>query len=132
LNYTMGNRQRLRELALEGMTDLEQIRTGELREAQNRALQLFHEVQARGLIRPGITEGQLNNEIYALAQKMLGTTTYWHKRIVRSGRNTLLHYDENPPGLTIKETTFCSWISALYLRSGRQISDGRLYLVPIP
>jgi Xaa-Pro dipeptidase len=85
------------------MADLEQLRTRELREAQNRAVQLFHEVEARGLIRPGITEGQLNNEIYALAQEMLGTTTYWHKRIVRSGRNTLLPYDENPPDLTIKE-----------------------------
>src|SRR3984885_1041758 len=85
------------------MTDLEESRAQELREAQNRAVQLFHEVEARGLIRPGITEGQLNNEIYALAQEMLGTTTYWHKRIVRSGPNTLLPYDENPPDLTIKE-----------------------------
>ncbi len=32
---------------------------------------------------------------------MYGTTTYWHKRIVRAGRNTLLPYDENPPDLTI-------------------------------
>ncbi len=85
------------------MTDLEELRAQELREAQNRAVRLFHQVEARGLIRPGITEGQLNNEIYALAKDMLGTTTYWHKRIVRSGRNTLLPYDENPPDLTIQE-----------------------------
>src|SRR6202167_2569407 len=36
-------------------------------------------------------------------RRCFGTTTYWHKRIVRSGRNTLLPYDENPPDLTIKE-----------------------------
>jgi Xaa-Pro dipeptidase len=34
---------------------------------------------------------------------MYGITTYWHKRIVRAGRNTLLPYDENPPDLNIGE-----------------------------
>jgi hypothetical protein len=32
---------------------------------------------------------------------MYGIDTYWHKRIVRAGPNTLLPYDENPPDLTI-------------------------------
>ena len=32
---------------------------------------------------------------------MYGVTTYWHKRIVRAARNTLLPYAENPPDLTI-------------------------------
>ena len=68
----------------EGMTDLEELQARELREAQNRSVHLFHEVEARGLIRPGIAEGQFNDEIYALAQEMLGTTTYWHKRIFTS------------------------------------------------
>ena len=66
-------------------------------------MRLFHEVEARGLIRAGISEGQLNEEIYALAKEMYGISTYWHKRIVRAGRNTLLPYDENPPDLTIGE-----------------------------
>jgi Xaa-Pro dipeptidase len=34
---------------------------------------------------------------------MYGITTYWHKRIVRAGRNTLLPYAENPPDLPIGE-----------------------------
>src|ERR1700722_18322743 len=85
------------------MTVLEEDRATELREAQNKAEQLFHEVEARGLIRPGITESTLNADIYALAQEMYGITTYWHKRIVRAGRNTLLPYAENPPDLTIGE-----------------------------
>ena len=34
---------------------------------------------------------------------MQGISTYWHKRIVRAGRNTLAPYDENPPDLTIGE-----------------------------
>lgn len=33
---------------------------------------------------------------------MYGIDTYWHKRIVRSGPNTLLPYDENPPDLTLQ------------------------------
>jgi Xaa-Pro dipeptidase len=82
------------------MADCE-ARASELREAQSKAKGLFSEVERRGLIRPGITESGLNDEIYALAQEMYGITTYWHKRIVRAGRNTLLPYAENPPDLTI-------------------------------
>jgi Xaa-Pro dipeptidase len=78
-----------------------EARESELREAQRKAEALFAEVEMRGLIRPEITENGLNNEIYALAKEMYGITTYWHKRIVRAGRNTLLPYDENPPDLTI-------------------------------
>jgi hypothetical protein len=33
---------------------------------------------------------------------MYGISTYWHKRIVRAGRNTLQPYDENPPDLTLQ------------------------------
>ena len=75
----------------------------ELRIAQNKAEQLFHEVEARGLIRAGIAESQLNQEIYDLAKEMYGISTYWHKRIVRAGANTLLPYADNPPDHTIGE-----------------------------
>lgn len=85
------------------MVTMEEQRASELLEAQAKAEALFHEVEARGLIRPGITENDLNAEIYALAQDLYGITTYWHKRIVRAGKNTLLPYAENPPDLTIGE-----------------------------
>jgi Xaa-Pro aminopeptidase len=58
-------------------------------------------VDARGLIRAGITESQLNQETYDLAKEMYGISTYWHKRFVRAGANTLLPYAENPPDHTI-------------------------------
>jgi Xaa-Pro dipeptidase len=64
---------------------------------------LFREIEERGLIRPGISESRLNADIYELAKEMYGITTYWHKRIVRAGKNTLAPYDENPPDLTIGE-----------------------------
>jgi Xaa-Pro dipeptidase len=78
-------------------------RVTELRIAQSKAEQLFHEVEARGLIRAGVSESQLNEDIYALAKEMYGITKYWHKRIVRAGRNTLLPYDDNPPDLMVGE-----------------------------
>lgn len=82
---------------------LEERRVTELRIAQGKAEQLFHEVEARGLIRGGITESQLNQEIYDLAKEMYGISTYWHKRIVRAGANTLLPYADNPPDHTLGE-----------------------------
>jgi Xaa-Pro dipeptidase len=85
------------------MTDTEQIRTAQLKDAQNKAEELFREVEARGLVRPGVTEGQLNDEIYALAKELFGITKYWHKRIVRAGSNTLLPYADNPPDLTLQD-----------------------------
>ena len=85
------------------MAATEEQRATELLEAQTKAEALFCEVEARGLIRPGITESSLNADIYALAHEMYGISTYWHKRIVRAGKNTLLPYAENPHDLTIGE-----------------------------
>jgi Xaa-Pro dipeptidase len=84
------------------MTQLEETRATELLEAQFKAQRLFEEIDARGLVRPGITESTLNADIYALAKEMYGITIYWHKRIVRGGKNTLLPYAENPPDLMIE------------------------------
>src|ERR1700761_5632594 len=81
----------------------EEQRMTELGLAQTKAERLFHEVEARGLIRPGVSESRVNADIFALAKEMFGITTYWHKRIVRAGANTLLPYAENPPDLLIGE-----------------------------
>lgn len=82
---------------------LKEQRVTELRIAQSKAERLFSEIEHRGLIRPGLSESQLNEDIYQLAKQMYGITTYWHKRIVRAGSNTLAPYAENPPELTIGE-----------------------------
>jgi Xaa-Pro aminopeptidase len=79
----------------------EETRISELRSAQAKAELLFRDVETRALLRAGITEGQLNHEIYALAKELFGITKYWHKRIVRAGCNTLLPYAENPPDRVI-------------------------------
>ncbi len=72
-----------------------------LLEAQQKADQLFRAIEEQGVIRPGTRETRINEDIYNLAEKMFGISTYWHKRIVRAGRNTLAPYDENPPDLII-------------------------------
>jgi Xaa-Pro dipeptidase len=82
---------------------VEQTKVTELSRAQEKAEGLFREVETRGLVRPGISESQLNQEIYDLAKEMYGISTYWHKRIVRAGANTLLPYAENPPDHTLRE-----------------------------
>jgi Xaa-Pro dipeptidase len=78
-------------------------RAAALLQAQHKADELFRAVQAQGLIRPNVFETRLNQDIYDLAKQMFGISTYWHKRIVRAGRNTLAPYDENPPDLLIGE-----------------------------
>ena len=74
-----------------------------LLDAQSKAQGLFSEVRTRALIRPGVTESEINANVYALAAQMYGVTRHWHKRVVRAGPNTLSPYDENPPDLTVAE-----------------------------
>ncbi|WP_375477619.1 M24 family metallopeptidase [uncultured Jatrophihabitans sp.] len=80
-----------------------QTREHELRGAQDNARALFERIDAEGLVRPGVDEVQLSNEIKSLAADQLGVTRYWHKRVVRAGRNTLHPYDDNPPVRVIEE-----------------------------
>ena len=58
-------------------------------EAEKKASKLFEEIENRGLIRVGRTEKEINESIYDLAFEMFKIKKYWHKRIVRSGPNTL-------------------------------------------
>jgi Xaa-Pro dipeptidase len=74
-----------------------------LLDAQRQAEARFAQIQAQSLIRPSAKESEINEAIYALAASMYGISRYWHKRIVRAGRNTLAPYDENPPDLTVGE-----------------------------
>jgi Xaa-Pro aminopeptidase len=83
------------------MNNIEADRATALLQAQEKADQLFKQVEADGIIRANVPESRINQDIYDLAERMFGISTYWHKRIVRAGSNTLAPYDENPPDLTI-------------------------------
>jgi Xaa-Pro dipeptidase len=75
----------------------ERIRVERLLDAQQRAQGLFDVIEARELIRPGISERALSNEIRDIAKSEFGVTRHWHKRIVRAGENTLETARDNPP-----------------------------------
>lgn len=75
----------------------------QLLEAERKALYLFQEAETRGLITAGKTEAELNKQLFELAFELYGIKKYWHKRIVRSGKNTLHPYKENPPNLLIEK-----------------------------
>src|SRR6202041_202993 len=85
------------------MNKVEADRAAALLQAQEKADQLFKQVEAQGIIRPNVLESRINQDIYDLAEQMFGISTHWHKRIVRAGSNTLAPYDENPPDLTVGE-----------------------------
>ena len=71
--------------------------------AEKKAKNLFLSIKQENLIRPGISEIQLGDEIYKLAFEMFGIKSFWHKRIIRAGINTIYPYSENPKNLVIKE-----------------------------
>ena len=75
---------------------------GELIGAENRARQLFAECVRRNLVVPGKTEQALSDELCGLASEMFGTRRFWHKRIVRAGKNTVLPYKHNPEDLELQ------------------------------
>jgi len=83
------------------MADDEPTRAAGLLDAQAKAALLFSEVEERGLVAPGEEERAVSDRVRDLANELFGTTRHWHKRIVRSGPNTLAPYKENPPDRVI-------------------------------
>lgn len=81
----------------------ERVRAQKLLDAQNKAERLFDEIQRRGMIRAGVGEQELSDEIRDLAAEMLGVTRHWHRRIVRAGENTMQPFKERPPDRVIAD-----------------------------
>ncbi len=71
-------------------------------EAEEKAVRFFSVIEKRGLMVPGKSEHDLNIEIFALAKELFGIEKFWHKRIVRAGKNTLEPYRVNPPDLILQ------------------------------
>jgi Xaa-Pro dipeptidase len=71
--------------------------------AQRLAQSLFDRIVELRLIRAGALESQLNDDIHQLAKAEFGVKRHWHKRIVRSGANTLTGYHDSPPDRLIVE-----------------------------
>ena len=86
---------------MEELTPDEEVRVGRLLDAQDKAARLFDEIERRAMIRPGVGEQQLSDEIRDLAAEMFGVTRHWHRRIVRAGENTLQPFRARPPDRVI-------------------------------
>lgn len=81
----------------------ESTRAIRLLEAQGKAAELFDEITRRRLVRAGVTEREISDEIRDLAADLLGVTRHWHKRIVRAGENTLETARGNPPNRALAD-----------------------------
>ena len=71
--------------------------------AEKITIELFSAVEKNNLIIPGKSAAQLSLEVCQLAADKFGIKDHWHKKIVRSGENTLCIYPDNPPDTIIQE-----------------------------
>jgi Xaa-Pro dipeptidase len=76
---------------------VEDRRRAELEAAQVKALGLFDAIERNGLVRAGVSERQVEEEIGELAAREFGVEKHWHRRLVRTGPNTLATASDNPP-----------------------------------
>ena len=83
------------------MAFAEETRRTELERAQSHALKLFDAIERDGLVRPGRTERDVEDDIGVLAEREFGVQKHWHRRIVRSGANGVTTAGDNPPIRTI-------------------------------
>jgi Xaa-Pro aminopeptidase len=89
----------------------EHARVAGLLAAQRKAAELFSEVARRHIVTAGVAERVASDRVRDLANEMFGVRRYWHKRIVRSGPNTLQPYRQNPPDrvITDDDIVFCDF-----------------------
>ncbi len=93
------------EINLVALTEDEKDKTTKMKllEAEKIANQLFEMVEKNNLIIAGKSEEQLNNEVTKLALEKFGVQRHWHKKIVRTGINTLSIYNDNPTNRIIQQ-----------------------------
>jgi len=78
-------------------------RRAALEAAEAYALGLFTAIERDGLLRPGRSESDVEDDIRALAAREFGVEKHWHRRIVRSGPNSMTTAGDHPPVRMIEE-----------------------------
>jgi Xaa-Pro aminopeptidase len=96
--------------------------------AQYISLQFFKAIEENNLIIAGKSEEQLNIEICDLALKKFGIEKHWHKKIVRSGKNTLAIYPDNPPNRRLDKDDIL-FIDLGPIVEGYEADIGRTYVL---
>ena len=96
--------------------------------AQYISIQFFKAIEENNLIIAGKSEEQLNAEVCDLALRKFGIEEHWHKKIVRSGTNTLAIYPDNPPNRTIEKDDIL-FIDFGPIVEGYEADIGRTYVL---
>ena len=78
-------------------------RRAALEAAEVFALGLFTAIERDGLLRPGRSESDVEDDIRELAAREFGVEKHWHRRIVRSGPNSITTAGDHPPVRMIEE-----------------------------
>jgi Xaa-Pro aminopeptidase len=74
-----------------------------LEAAEAYAQGLFVAIERDRLIRPGRSERDVEDDIRELAAREFGVEKHWHRRIVRSGPNSITTAGDHPPVRMIEE-----------------------------
>ena len=82
--------------------DNDQTRFASLIAAEERALSMLAAIERAAFIAPGRRESEVDADIAALAERDFGVTRHWHKRLMRTGPNTLCVFADNPEERTIE------------------------------
>lgn len=80
----------------------EESRLQALIEAEKKADALFAAIEQAGLVAPGRLESAIDKDIKALAESDFGVTIHWHKRVIRTGINTLCIFSDTPPDRVVE------------------------------
>jgi len=96
--------------------------------AEQKAKELFNTVEQRELIIAGKPESELSAEIVNLAKELFGIESFWHKKIVRAGVNTLHPYNGNPPDRVIEEDDIV-FLDFGPIFNGWEADLGRTYVI---
>mgnify|MGYP001556618199 FL=1 len=72
-------------------------RRAELEAAEAKGMAMFDAIERAGLLAPGRSEIEVTQDIELLAERDFGVKRHWHKRLVRTGPNTVCTYYDEPP-----------------------------------
>jgi Xaa-Pro dipeptidase len=70
--------------------------------AEEKALALFDAIESEGLVAAGRTEREISVDIFKLAKERFGVEKFWHRRIVRTGVNTITTAWDHPEDRTVE------------------------------
>lgn len=96
--------------------------------AEDTTKELFRLVEERGLLVAGKSEKEISDEVDKLAKEVFGIEKYWHKKIVRAGKNTLHSFSANPPDLIVQEDDIL-FLDFAPIVDGWEADLGRTYVI---